>query len=100
MGYYMTMNLKIKHGQVTGGFQSVQDALFHIAGRIRETFFPLKPHPSISSNPYFSSGPDVPPTLMRSRNEPESPVPIFSNLVFFLKAGSLLVNFMMSTPAD
>ncbi|KMZ57375.1 hypothetical protein ZOSMA_86G00090 [Zostera marina] len=58
--------------QVTGGFQSVQDALFRITGKIRETIFPLKPHPSVSSNTYFS--PDVSPTLMRSRNEPESPV--------------------------
>ncbi|KMZ61799.1 hypothetical protein ZOSMA_4G00880 [Zostera marina] len=58
--------------QVTGGFQSVQDALFHIAGRIRETIFPLKPHTNVSSNPYFS--PNAPPALMRSRKEPESPI--------------------------
>ncbi|KAL4589333.1 hypothetical protein LXL04_002239 [Taraxacum kok-saghyz] len=30
--------------QVAGGLQSVQDALFQITGRLRETFFPVKPY--------------------------------------------------------
>ncbi|KAI3803284.1 hypothetical protein L1987_31434 [Smallanthus sonchifolius] len=41
--------------QVIGSLQSVQDALFQITGRLRETFFPMKP--------YFSNGYMGPPHL-------------------------------------
>lgn len=54
--------------QVIGSIPSVQDALFHITSRIRETIFLQKPHASGAANPYMSASPDVP--LLRSRNEP------------------------------
>ncbi|MQL85911.1 hypothetical protein Taro_018437 [Colocasia esculenta] len=57
--------------QITGSFQSVQDALLHITGRIRETIFPLK-SPSIGTNQYISAAHDV-SALSRSRNELTSP---------------------------
>ncbi|KAF7059633.1 hypothetical protein CFC21_066504 [Triticum aestivum] len=37
--------------QVTGSFQSIQDALRHIAGRIRDLIIPPKPHPSGDHRP-------------------------------------------------
>uniref|UniRef100_A0A453L6L3 K Homology domain-containing protein n=1 Tax=Aegilops tauschii subsp. strangulata TaxID=200361 RepID=A0A453L6L3_AEGTS len=37
--------------QVTGSFQSIQDALRHITGRIRDLIIPPKPHPSGDHRP-------------------------------------------------
>ena len=51
-----------------GTVQSVQDALFHITSRIRETIFPQKPYASAGITQYLSAAPDIP--MLRSRNEP------------------------------
>ncbi|XP_004507020.1 KH domain-containing protein HEN4 [Cicer arietinum] len=51
--------------QVIGTLHSVQDALFHITGRIRETIFPIKTPPPNFSVPPF---PETPPPLFRPRN--------------------------------
>lgn len=54
--------------------QSVQDALFHITGRLRETIFPMKPPPpNFSAPPYMSPFPEMPPPLFRPRHNPASP---------------------------
>uniref|UniRef100_A0A1D1YD91 KH domain-containing protein At4g18375 n=1 Tax=Anthurium amnicola TaxID=1678845 RepID=A0A1D1YD91_9ARAE len=58
--------------QITGSFQSVQDALRHVTSRIRESIFPLK-SPSIGTNQYMSAAHDAPSALSRSRNELSSP---------------------------
>ncbi|KQJ90866.1 KH domain-containing protein HEN4 isoform X2 [Brachypodium distachyon] len=42
--------------QVTGNFQSIQDALLHITGRIRDVIIPPKPHPSGGMSPYPPAG--------------------------------------------
>lgn len=55
--------------QVIGTIHSVQDALFHITSRIRETIFPHKPYGGAGMNHYLSATSDIPPPL-RSRNEP------------------------------
>nr|XP_023918162.1 KH domain-containing protein HEN4-like [Quercus suber] len=60
--------------QVIGNMQSVQDALFHITGRLRETIFPMKPPPpNFSAPPYLSPFPEMPPPLFRPRHNPASP---------------------------
>ncbi|KAJ0984180.1 hypothetical protein J5N97_002536 [Dioscorea zingiberensis] len=62
--------------QVIGNFQSVHDALLHITGRIRETVFPLPPHPNVGMPPpppYMSGAPDI--SLPRPRNDSLSSVP-------------------------
>jgi poly(rC)-binding protein 2/3/4 len=42
--------------QVTGSFQSIQDALLQITGRIRDVIIPPKPHPSGGMPPYPPAG--------------------------------------------
>ncbi|RVW42732.1 KH domain-containing protein HEN4 [Vitis vinifera] len=60
--------------QVIGSLQSVQDALFCITSRIRETIFPLKPSISnVNGPPYMSSFPEIPPPMFRPRHDPASP---------------------------
>ncbi|XP_077216697.1 RNA-binding KH domain-containing protein [Tasmannia lanceolata] len=59
--------------QVNGGLQSVQDALFHITSRLRETVFPMKPHPNVGAGAYSSMPPEIPSPLFRSRHDPTSP---------------------------
>lgn len=60
--------------QVIGSLQSVQDALFRITSRIRETIFPLKPSISnVNGPPYMSSFPEIPPPMFRPRHDPASP---------------------------
>ncbi|XP_062198940.1 KH domain-containing protein HEN4-like isoform X6 [Phragmites australis] len=56
---------------VTGSFQSIQDALIHITGRIRDIIIP-KPHPSGGMPPYPPVG-NIP--LHQSRQEPAPPHP-------------------------
>ncbi|KAL5756807.1 hypothetical protein ACOSP7_021238 [Xanthoceras sorbifolium] len=59
--------------QVIGNLHSVQDALFHITGRLRETIFPMKP-PFINSVPsYLPPFPEMPPPPFRPRHNPASP---------------------------
>uniref|UniRef100_A0ACD5YGE9 Uncharacterized protein n=1 Tax=Avena sativa TaxID=4498 RepID=A0ACD5YGE9_AVESA len=56
--------------QVTGSFQSIQDALLQITGRIRDLIIPPKPHPSGGMPPY----PPVGSTPHhQSRQEPAPP---------------------------
>ncbi|WVZ65437.1 hypothetical protein U9M48_014800 [Paspalum notatum var. saurae] len=55
--------------QVTGSFQSIQDALIHITGRIRDVILP-KPHPTGGMPPYPPVG-NMP--LHQSRQEPPPP---------------------------
>lgn len=60
--------------QVIGSLQSVQDALFHITGRLRETIFPMKPPPpNFTPPPYLSPFQEMPPPLFRPRHNPASP---------------------------
>lgn len=47
--------------QVTGSFQSVQDALLHITSRIRETVFPMKTFPSAGMTQYVPAASEIPP---------------------------------------
>ncbi|KAL5072309.1 hypothetical protein RYX36_011293 [Vicia faba] len=55
--------------QVIGTLQSVQDALFHITSRIRETIFPMKNTPSnFSAPPHVPPFPETPPPLHMPRN--------------------------------
>lgn len=63
--------------QVIGSLQSVQDALFHITSRLRETIIPMKPHhPNFDAPPYVSPfPPDMPPPMFRPRHNPASPGP-------------------------
>lgn len=59
--------------QVIGRMQAVQDALFQITGRLRETIFPIKPHvSSVSGSPYLSPYPEMPPPSFRPRHDPAS----------------------------
>ncbi|XP_043713741.1 KH domain-containing protein HEN4 [Telopea speciosissima] len=59
--------------QVIGSLQSVQDALFHITSRLRETIFPMKPPvPSVGAA-YFSAAMETPPAMFRSRHDLSSP---------------------------
>ncbi|KAA8540169.1 hypothetical protein F0562_024267 [Nyssa sinensis] len=60
--------------QVIGSLQSVQDALYQITSRLRETIFPMKPHhSSVSGSPYMSPYLEMPPPLFRPRHDPASP---------------------------
>lgn len=60
--------------QVIGSLQSVQDALFHITSRIRETIFPMKQsYPNFGAPPYMSSFPEMHPPSFRPRHNPTSP---------------------------
>ncbi|XVF86205.1 hypothetical protein PTKIN_Ptkin18bG0021800 [Pterospermum kingtungense] len=62
--------------QVIGSLQSVQDALFHITGRLREFIFPMKPpFPGINPRPYLPPFPEMPPPSFRPRHNPSSPGP-------------------------
>ncbi|KAJ1429222.1 K-like proteiny domain [Sesbania bispinosa] len=64
---YISQNEEVV--QVTGSLQSVQDALFHITSRIRETIFPMKaPPPNFSAPPHLPPFPEMPPPLFRPRN--------------------------------
>lgn len=56
--------------QVIGSLQCVQDALFQITGRLRETVFPVKPY---FSNGYMGPYPEMPPPSFRPRHDPASP---------------------------
>uniref|UniRef100_I1QQ50 K Homology domain-containing protein n=1 Tax=Oryza glaberrima TaxID=4538 RepID=I1QQ50_ORYGL len=58
--------------QVTGSFQSIQDALLHITGRIRDVIIPMKPHPGGGMPPYPPGG-NAPPH--HPRQEPAPPHP-------------------------
>ncbi|KAF8389417.1 hypothetical protein HHK36_026112 [Tetracentron sinense] len=59
---------------VIGSLQSVQDALFHITSRLRETIFPVKPpFPSANAPVYMSAAMEMPPPLFRSIHDPASP---------------------------
>ncbi|XP_059640671.1 KH domain-containing protein HEN4 [Cornus florida] len=60
--------------QVIGSLQSVQDALFQITGRLRETVFPVNPHlSSVEGSQYMSPYPEMPPPLYRPRHDNASP---------------------------
>lgn len=60
--------------QVIGNLQPVQDALFHITNRLRDTFFPMRPHvPNFNNPPYLSPLPETPPPLFRPGNNAHSP---------------------------
>ncbi|XVE89263.1 hypothetical protein DITRI_Ditri19aG0189000 [Diplodiscus trichospermus] len=62
--------------QVVGSLQSVQDALFHITGRLRESMFPIKPpFPGINPPPYLPPFQEMPPPPFRPRHNPASPGP-------------------------
>ncbi|MED6218928.1 hypothetical protein PIB30_031157 [Stylosanthes scabra] len=54
--------------QVIGNLQSVQDALFQITSRIRETIFPMRTPPNFSAPPHMPPFPDMPPPSFRPRN--------------------------------
>ncbi|XP_041025364.1 KH domain-containing protein HEN4 isoform X4 [Juglans microcarpa x Juglans regia] len=59
--------------QVIGSFQSVQDALFHITSRLRETILPMNPlSPNLGAPPYLPRFPEMPP-FFRPRHNPASP---------------------------
>lgn len=55
--------------QVIGSLQCVQDALFQITGRLRETIFPMK---SYYSNAYMGPYPEMPPPSFRPWHDPAS----------------------------
>ncbi|XP_038898275.1 KH domain-containing protein HEN4 [Benincasa hispida] len=60
--------------QVIGNLQSVQDALFHITNRLRDTLFPMRPHvPNFNNPSYLSPLPGTPPPLFRPGNNAHSP---------------------------
>ncbi|KAL1186005.1 hypothetical protein V6Z11_A01G149400 [Gossypium hirsutum] len=62
--------------QVIGSLQSVQDALFHITGRLRESILPMKPpFPGINPPPYLPLYPEMPPPLFRPRHNHAPPCP-------------------------
>ncbi|PPD83042.1 hypothetical protein GOBAR_DD20030 [Gossypium barbadense] len=62
--------------QVIGSLQSVQDALFHITGRLRESILPMKPpFPGINPPPYLPPYPEMPPPLFRPRHNHVPPCP-------------------------
>ncbi|KAG5016422.1 hypothetical protein JHK85_022558 [Glycine max] len=63
---YISQNEEVV--QVIGSLQSVQDALFHITNRIRETIFPIRTPPNFSAPPHFPPFPEMPPPLFRPRN--------------------------------
>lgn len=52
----------------------MQDALFQITNRLRELFFPIKPHLStVSTSTYLSQTPEMPPPKFRQRHDSVSP---------------------------
>ncbi|KAI6689760.1 hypothetical protein NL676_026588 [Syzygium grande] len=60
--------------QVVGNLHSVQDALFHITGRIRETIFPMKsPRSNFVAPPHLPPFNEMPPPFSRPRHNPQSP---------------------------
>ncbi|KAK2651846.1 hypothetical protein Ddye_011702 [Dipteronia dyeriana] len=59
--------------QVIGNLHSVQDALFHITSRLRETIFPMKPPFPNNVPPYMPPFPEMPPPPFRPRHNPASP---------------------------
>ncbi|XP_010259929.1 PREDICTED: KH domain-containing protein HEN4 [Nelumbo nucifera] len=60
--------------QVIGSLQSVQDALFHITNRLRETIFPVKPPiPGLGTSTYLSPSMEAPSPIFRPRHDPSSP---------------------------
>ncbi|KAL7162873.1 hypothetical protein ACSBR2_043195 [Camellia fascicularis] len=62
--------------QIIGSLQSVQDALFQITSRLRETIFPFRPHPpNASGSSYLPPYPDMMPPPFRPRHDPASPGP-------------------------
>ncbi|KAG5036516.1 hypothetical protein AAZX31_07G018400 [Glycine max] len=63
---YISQNEEVV--QVIGSLQSVQDALFHITSRIRETIFPIRTPPNFSAPPHLPPFPEMPPPLFRPRN--------------------------------
>ncbi|RDX73005.1 KH domain-containing protein HEN4, partial [Mucuna pruriens] len=64
---YISQNEEVV--QVIGSLQSVQDALFHITSRIRETIFSVRtPPPNFSAPPHMPPFPEMPPPLFRPRN--------------------------------
>ncbi|KAK7293944.1 hypothetical protein RJT34_16825 [Clitoria ternatea] len=71
---YISQNEEVV--QVIGSPQSVQDALFHITSRIRETIFPMKtPPPNFNALPHLPPFPEMPPPLFRPRNHSDHPPP-------------------------
>ncbi|KAL6996116.1 hypothetical protein U1Q18_006255 [Sarracenia purpurea var. burkii] len=59
---------------VIGNLHSVNEALFQITSRLRETIFPAKPFLSnASDSPYLSPYPEMPPPMFRPRHDPASP---------------------------
>ncbi|XP_058228107.1 KH domain-containing protein HEN4 [Rhododendron vialii] len=61
--------------QVIGSLQSVQDALFRITSRLRQTIFAVKPHHAgVSGSQYLPPYSEMPPPMFRSRHDPGSPV--------------------------
>ncbi|KAM7254060.1 hypothetical protein ACFE04_031742 [Oxalis oulophora] len=63
--------------QVIGSLRCVQDALFKITSRLRETFFPPRSPPvpgyAAPPPPYMPPYPDMPPHQFRPRHNPTSP---------------------------
>lgn len=60
--------------QVMGNLHAVQDALFHITGRIRETVFPMKsPRSNFAAPPHLPPFNEMPPPFSRPRHNPHSP---------------------------
>lgn len=59
--------------QIVGDFRSVQDAVFHVTGRLRDNLFPNKTINGAGPGSYsFSTGPDISP--YEGLREPLSPV--------------------------
>ncbi|KAJ9537566.1 hypothetical protein OSB04_030299 [Centaurea solstitialis] len=58
--------------QVIGSIQSVQDALFQITGRLRETMFPVKYFSNAGGPNYMAPYPEMPPPSFRPRHDPAS----------------------------
>lgn len=59
--------------QIVGDFRSVQDAVFHVTGRLRDNLFPNKTTNGTGPGSYsFSTGPDISP--YEGLREPLSPV--------------------------
>ncbi|XP_016509652.2 RNA-binding KH domain-containing protein RCF3 isoform X1 [Nicotiana tabacum] len=59
--------------QVIGSMHSVQDALFQITCRLRDTMFPMKPHISNIAPSHFPSYSEIPSPSFRPRHDPASP---------------------------
>lgn len=62
--------------QVIGSLQSVQDALFQITGRLRETMFPMKYFSNVNGPTYMAPYPEMPPPSFRPRHDPASSPPV------------------------